>query len=92
LAIFSDDTLRLAVRPDDWGERARARLVSDIAPALQGDVDGKLGVSVEDIVHCASIIMPCLLLEIGRWLGHIGIEFPADSTNSRGPNSSSLLE
>lgn len=82
LAILSDDILRLAVQPDDWGERARARLMSDIAPALQGDVDRNLGVSVEDIVHCASIVMPCLLLELGRRLGHIGIEFPADPTNS----------
>jgi hypothetical protein len=82
LAVLSDDILRLAVQPDAWGERARARLISDIAPALQGDVGGKLGVSVEDIVHCASIVMPCLLLELGRRLGHVRIEFPSDPTNS----------
>ena len=82
LAVLSDDILRLAVQPDTWGERMRARLLMDIAPALQGDVDGKLGVSVEDIAHCASIVMPCLLLELGRRLGHIEIEFPADPTNS----------
>jgi len=82
LAVLSDDILRLAVQPDPWGERVRARLLSDIAPALQGDVDGKLGVSVEDIAHCASIVMPCLLLELGRRLGHIKIEFPSDPTNS----------
>jgi hypothetical protein len=82
LAVLSDDILRLAIQPDIWGERIRARLISDIAPALQGDVDGKLGVSVEDIAHCASIVMPCLLLELGRRLGHVEIEFPPDPTNS----------
>ncbi|HET9281214.1 MAG TPA: hypothetical protein VFR24_04565 [Candidatus Angelobacter sp.] len=82
LAVLSDDILRLAVQPDAWGERVRARLLTDIAPALQGDLDGKLGVSVEDVSHCASIVMPCLLLELGRRFGHIEIEFPSDPTNS----------
>ena len=82
LAVLNDDILRLAVQPDAWGERVRARLLADIAPALQGDVDGKFGVSVDDIAHCASIVMPCLLLELGRRLGHVEIEFPADPTNS----------
>ena len=82
LAVLSDDILRLAVQPDTWGERVRARLLTDIAPALQGDVDGTLGVGVEDLVHCASVVMPCLLLELGRRLGHIEIEFPSDPTNS----------
>ena len=82
LAVLSDDILRLAVQPDTGGERVRARLMTDIAPALQGDVNGKLEVSVEDIAHCAGIVMPCLVLELGRRLGHIEIEFPADPTNS----------
>lgn len=82
LAVLSDDILRLAIQPDSWGERVRARLIQDVAPALQGDVDNKFGVSVEDIAHCARIVMPCLLLELGRRLGHIGIEFPSDPTNS----------
>lgn len=82
LAVLRDDVLRLAIQPDSWGERMRARLLSDLAPALQGDLDGKYAVSVEDIAHCASIVMPCLLLELGRRLGHIGIEFPPDPTNS----------
>src|ERR1051326_4400724 len=61
LTVLSDDILRLAIQPDSWGERIRARLITDIAPALQGDIDGKPGASVEDIAHCASIVMPCLL-------------------------------
>lgn len=84
LAVLSADILRLAVQPDAWGERVRARLLTDIAPALQGDPDGNLEVSVEDVAHCASIVMPCLLLELGRRLGHIEIEFPSDPTNSVG--------
>ena len=82
LAVLNDDVLRLAIQPGSWGERLRARLITDIAPALQGDLDGKLGASVDDIAHCASIVMACLLLELGRRLGHIGIEFPLDPTNS----------
>ncbi|HKV91753.1 MAG TPA: hypothetical protein VJW20_04305 [Candidatus Angelobacter sp.] len=82
LALLSDDILRLAVQPDSWGERLRARLMSDLAPALQGDPSGENQVSIEDIFYCANIIMPCLLLELGRRSRYLQIEFPSDPTNS----------
>jgi hypothetical protein len=82
LVCMSDDILRLAIQPDFWGERARARLMSDIVPALQGEDAERHAVSIEDIAYCSNIVMPCLLLELGRRKGHIEIEFPADPTNS----------
>lgn len=82
LVCMSDDILRLAVQPDSWGERARARLMSDIVPALQGDDAARHAVSIEDIAYCSNIVIPCLLLELGRRKGHIEIEFPPDPTNS----------
>ncbi len=82
LNALSQDILQLALQPDSWGERLRARLMSDIAPALQGDVSGQHAVNVADIAHCASIVMPCFLLELGRRNQHIQIEFPSDPTDS----------
>jgi hypothetical protein len=82
LGCMSDDILRLAIQPDSWGERARARLMSDIVPALQGDDAEHYAVSIEDIAYCANIVMPCLLLELGRRMRHIEIEFPPDPTDS----------
>src|SRR6266700_5377791 len=82
LATITDDILRLALQPDSWGERTRARLMSDIAPALQGDVSSQHPVNIDDIAHCANIVMPCLLLELGRRQQHIEIDFPLDPTDS----------
>ena len=82
VALLGEEMLRLAVQPDSWGERMRARLMSDLAPALQGDLLGRYEVSIEDIAYCSNIVTPCLLLELGRRLGHIHIEFPPDPTNS----------
>ena len=82
VALLGEEMLRLAVQPDSWGERMRARLMSDLAPALQGDLLGKYEVSIEDIAYCSNIVSPCLLLELGRRLGHIQVEFPPDPTNS----------
>jgi hypothetical protein len=82
LSILGDDILQLALQPDSWGKRLRARLMSDIAPALQGDMSGRHGVNADDIAHCANIVMPCLLLELGRRNQHIEIEFPPDPTDS----------
>ena len=56
--------------------------MSDIVPALQGDNAMGHVVSIEDIAYCSSIVMPCLLLELGRRKGYIEIEFPTDPTNS----------
>jgi hypothetical protein len=82
LGRMSDDILRLAIRPDSWGERARACLMSDIVPVLQGDVGERHAVSIEDVAYCSNIVMPCLLLELGRRKRHIEIEFPPDPTDT----------
>lgn len=82
LVCMSDDILRLTIQPDSWGERARARVMSDIVPALQGEDAERHKISLEDIAYCANIVMPCLLLELGRRKGHIEIEFPPDPTDS----------
>jgi hypothetical protein len=82
LALLSEDILRLAIQPDSCGERARVRLISHIVPALQGNMAERNAVSLEDIAYCSNIVMPCLLLELGRRKRHIEIEFPPDPTDS----------
>src|SRR5437899_4979318 len=82
LALLSEEILQLATQPDSWGECARARLMSDIVPALQGNMAERHAVSIEDIAYCSNIVMPCLLLELGRRWEHIEIEFPPDPTDS----------
>src|ERR1700719_2810279 len=82
LSALSLDILQLALQPDSWGERLRARLMSDIVPALQGDMSEQNAVNVDDIAHCANIVVPCFLLELGRRNQHIQIEFPSDPTDS----------
>ncbi len=82
LALLSEDILRLAIQPDSCGERARGRLISDILPALQGNMAERHAISIEDIAYCSNIVMPCLLLELGRRKRHIEIEFPPDPTDS----------
>jgi hypothetical protein len=62
LSALSLDILQLALQPDSWGERLRARLMSDIVPALQGDMSEQNAVSVDDVTHCANIVVPCFLL------------------------------
>jgi hypothetical protein len=56
--------------------------MSGIAPALQGDVSEQHAVNIDDIAHCANIVMPCFLLELGRRNQHVQIEFPVDPTDS----------
>ena len=82
LSSLSKDILQLALQPDSWGERTRTRLMSDIVPTLQGDISKQNAVSIDDITHCTNIVMPCLLLELGRRDQHIEIEFPPDPTDS----------
>ncbi len=82
LELISQDVLQLALQPDSWGERMRALVMSDIGPALQGDVSGQHALSVGDIAHYACIVMACFLLELGRRNQHIQIQFPSDPTDS----------
>lgn len=82
LGRLDDKMLQLAIQPDSWGERTRAQLMSEIAPGLGGNSDRESGLSIEDIADVANVVMPCLLLEIGRRKQHIQIEFPPNPTDS----------
>jgi hypothetical protein len=73
---LEDPVLQLAVQPDSWGERTRARLVSAIMSGLKGTQAESA--SVKEIVDISNVVMPCLLLELGRRKGHIAAEFPRD--------------
>ena len=73
---LDDLTLRLAVQPDSWGERTRARLISDLAPALCAESGTGSTISIENIVQVTNVVMPCFLLELGRRKQHIQVEFP----------------
>ena len=80
LAPLHDQILELAVQPDSWGERTRARLISEVFARLRGVSVEK--VSVEEIVQVSNVVVPCFLLELGRRRQHIEIEFPADPCDS----------
>ena len=77
LRRLDDRMLQLAIQPDDPGERTRARLMSAIVPALCSETAAERP-SVEDFVRITNVMLPCLLLELGRRKGHIEIDFPAD--------------
>jgi hypothetical protein len=80
LAPLHEDILKLAVQPDSWGERTRARLISEVFAGLKGipAEDAK----VEEIVKVSNVLVPCFLLELGRRRQHIEIEFPANPCDS----------
>ena len=74
LRQLDDSMLQLAIQPDKSGERTRARLMSAIVPALcSEDVP-----SIEVFVRITNLMLPCLLLELGRRKGHIEVDFPAN--------------
>jgi len=72
----------LAVQPDAWGERTRARLISALAPALADNLSEDSALSIEEIVRVSNSVLPCLLLEIGRRRQHVQIEFPLNPADS----------
>jgi hypothetical protein len=76
LSQLEESTLQLAVQPDMWGERTRARLVSTIMGSLRG-VPAE-SATVQEIVDISNSVMPCFLLELGRRKQHIEVEFPKD--------------
>lgn len=78
LAALKDDVIYLALQPDSWGERTKARLISEIAPALQPAASGLGNINAQYITECVNILATCLLLELGRRQHLINIEFPAD--------------
>ncbi len=80
LAPLHDQILELAVQPDSWGERTRARLISEVFAGLRG-IPAE-DASVEEIVQLSNVVVPCFLLELGRRRQHIEIEFPTDPYDS----------
>jgi hypothetical protein len=80
LAPLNEQILELAVQPDSWGERTRARLIAELFAGLRGipAEDAR----VEEIVQVSNVVVPCFLLELGRRRRHIEIEFPADPCDS----------
>jgi hypothetical protein len=80
LAPLHEQILELAVQPDSWGERTRARLISELFAGLRG-VPAE-DARVEEIVQVSNVVVPCFLLELGRRRRHIEIEFPSDPCDS----------
>ena len=80
LTPLHDQILELAVQPDSWGERTRARLIAELFAGLRGipAEDAR----VEEIVQVSNVVVPCFLLELGRRRQHIEIEFPDDPCDS----------
>jgi hypothetical protein len=75
LGELEQPVLQLAIQPDSWGERTRARLVSCIMDMRGIPAESA---NVTEIVDVSNIVMPCFLLELGRRKQHIAVEFPAD--------------
>jgi hypothetical protein len=80
LAPLHEQILELAVQPDSWGERTRARLIAELFAGLRG-IPAE-DASVEEIVQFSNVVVPCFLLELGRRRQHIEIEFPVNPCDS----------
>jgi len=80
LSQFDETILELALQPDSWGERTRARLISEVFTGLKG-IPAEAA-SVEEIAETSNIVTPCFLLELGRRRRHIEIDFPTDPCDS----------
>jgi hypothetical protein len=79
LAQFDEKILELAVQPDAWGERTRARLISEVFTGFRGSPAEDA--SVEEITEISNIVIPCFLLELGRRRRHIEIDFPVNPSD-----------
>jgi hypothetical protein len=75
---LDERVLMLALQPDSWGERARARITSAIATHLLGDATQEYKATDQEFLCAVNIIMPCLLLELGGRRHHIHVDFPAN--------------
>jgi len=80
LAPLHEQSLELAMQPDSWGERTRARLIAEVFASLRGIPAERA--SVEEIAHVSNVVVPCFLLELGRRRRHVEIEFPVDPCDS----------
>lgn len=59
LSQLDDKILALAVQPDTWGERTRARVIAEVFSGLRGSPAEDA--SLEEIAELSNIVMPCLL-------------------------------
>jgi hypothetical protein len=80
LSQLDEPLLQLAIQPDSWGERTRARLVSVAMTVLKGTPAECA--SVAEIVEVSNVVAPCFLLELGRRKQHLAVEFPANPFDS----------
>ena len=80
LVPLNEQILELAVQPDSWGERTRARLISYVFAGLRGFPAE--AATVEEIVQVSNVVVPCFLLELGRRRQHIEIKFPDNPCDS----------
>jgi hypothetical protein len=80
LVPLNEQILELAVQPDLWGERTRARLISYVFAGLRGFPAE--AATVEEIVQVSNVVVPCFLLELGRRRQHIEIKFPDNPCDS----------
>lgn len=76
LSQVEEKILQLAVQPDSWGERTRARLISEILTSLTRVPAASW--SVEEIAQISNVLIPCFLLELGRRNQNVQVEFPRD--------------
>lgn len=74
LARIEESILRLAVQPDSWGERTKARLISEIISSLTQTPAASW--STREITDVSNVLIPCFLLELGRRHQHLQVEFP----------------
>src|ERR1700722_16396064 len=74
LVPLNEQILELAVQPDSWGERTRARLITYVFAGLRGSPAE--AAPLQEIVQVSNIVVPCFLLELGRRRQHIEIQFP----------------
>ena len=56
LSKLEEPVLELAIQPDSWGERTKARLVSAIMSGLRGIPAESAG--VKEIVDISNVVMP----------------------------------
>ena len=80
LGPLNEQILELAVQPDSWGEKTRARLISYVFAGLRGSPAESA--TVEEIVQVSNVVVPCFLLELGRRRKHIEIKFPDNPCDS----------
>jgi hypothetical protein len=80
LTQLTEQILELAVQPESWGERTRARLISVVFAGLRA-IPAEAA-TVEEIVQVSNVVVPCFLLELGRRRRHIEIQFPGDPCDS----------